>query len=442
MSASPLCSLSGDSARPVVLAEYFMTEQAVFVFIGRSDLDAPRIIELGIPLSEIRRSIREWFGGASGESILHTAPEEWQSRFGALVQPVLDWASEGDLVWISPYDILHYFPFHAVQIDGRYLIERNPFCYTPSASVMSYCRNKRRGRRETALVIGDSLGDLGHAREEAFMVASLFGAKPLLGDRATKAGVEAGLRDAPKGIDVLHFACHGYFDASKPLGSGIVLAADRNIRLRPEDTQTRLTAAEVFGMTLAADLVTLSACKSGINELQPGDELMGLTRAFLFAGTPSVVVSLWSVDDLSTSLLMRRFYECLLEPSERGRLRSKAEALQEAQTYVKELTARDIVDFCDRRLAELEGTTEVETSIVLRMDRAKILAAAGDLAAAEASYERAEAEMRLLGVRVTSPVRGAFQRELDESSHLSPDTLKPFAHPYYWAPFILVGDWQ
>ena len=91
-----------------------------------------------------------------------------------------------------------------------------------------------------------------------------------------------------------------------------------------------LTAREVFNLKLNAELVTLGACQTGINERSRGDELIGLTRAFLYAGAPSVVVSLWSVDAQSTQELMVDFYTRLKNGAD------KATALQEAQKKIME----------------------------------------------------------------------------------------------------------
>jgi CHAT domain-containing protein len=154
---------------------------------------------------------------------------------------------------------------------------------------MKYCRNNRKGPRDTALVLGDSRSDreLSHAKDEAFAVASIFNTTPYIGAQATKSLLKDRLQKSPHGIDILHFSC--------------------------------------FGLPIRADLVTLSACESGVNENRPGDELIGLTRAFVYAGAASVVVSLWKVNDESTRHLMEHFYKEL----KRGI--NKAEALQQAQ---------------------------------------------------------------------------------------------------------------
>ncbi len=135
-------------------------------------------------------------------------------------------------------------------------------------------------------------------------------------------------------IDVLHFACHGKFEADSPLDSRIDLARSDG----QDDEQPHLTVEDVLGLELKATLVTLSACESGLSKIHPGEELVGLTRSFLYAGTPSLLVSLWSVDDESTGMLMEWFYRVLLDSSPETILEtrtSKARALQVAQRRLR-----------------------------------------------------------------------------------------------------------
>ena len=102
--------------------------------------------------------------------------------------------------------------------------------------------------------------------------------------------------------DVLHFATHAELSKDDPLSSAVLLAKGGG-----EDG--RLEVREIFGMDLTASLVVLSACETGLGALSGGDELVGLTRAFIYAGSPSVVASLWKVDDASTAQLMAAFAE-------------------------------------------------------------------------------------------------------------------------------------
>jgi CHAT domain-containing protein len=101
----------------------------------------------------------------------------------------------------------------------------------------------------------------------------------------------------------VHFATHGYFDEAQPARSGLVLAQQAG------DTDDGiLQAREIFRLRLNADVVTLSACQSGLGKLLAGEGVMGLSRAFFYAGAQSLVVSLWNVNDAATAELMKVFY--------------------------------------------------------------------------------------------------------------------------------------
>ncbi len=384
-------------AKRVVLAEYFTTDDLTLLFIGRADFDEPKVVEIATPLAEIRKFVTANFGAASGGRVRGLNMDEWQARFGPFVEPLLPWAGAGDILWLVPHDVLHYLPLHALKIERHYLAERNPVCYTPSASVMKYCHAKRKARRGGgALVLGDSRDDLPFSRIEAQRIARRLKCRPALGPAATKQAVADALADEAQrqGLDVLHFACHGAFDPVQALKSGIVLAG--------QNGDGMLTAEEIFGLQMQAELVTLSACESGVNERRPGDELIGLTRALIYAGTPSVLVSLWAVDDLSTGLLMDKFYA-----GWRGGL-GKAKALQAAQGWLRGLS-RD----------------QVLARVVAARNAAKPPAQAGGAEADQA---------RRLWLRLDAR-REALLEDYRPGDH-------PFDQIYHWAPFALVGDWR
>jgi CHAT domain-containing protein len=164
------------------------------------------------------------------------------------------------------------------------------------------------------LVAGNPLGDLKHTEEEAYEVAAILGAKPLIGPQATKTKVQTNLSEAT----VVHLATHASFNHDSPLYSGILLA-DREV----------LTAHEVMDERLRADLLVLSACETGMTQALAGDELAGLGQAFLQGGARSVIVSLWRVNDSSAAALMKAFYEARRAGAD------KAQALNQAMTQVR-----------------------------------------------------------------------------------------------------------
>lgn len=304
-----------------------------------------------------------------------------QSPLANLLELIEKQVDEGDVLCIVPHGALHLVPFHAIRLSTGYLIERNPVVYAPSASVLArVTRDSSEQKYSGALVVGDTRGDLPYADREAQSVAQLLGTRPLSARQATRRGLQDALART-NGLQILHLACHGYFDADEALSSGI-LATDNDERGEP----AVLSARDLLEMEFHSDLVALSACQSGLSEVTPGDELMGLNRALLVAGTRSVLGSLWRVNDLSTSVLMRVFYEGWVTQG-----LSKAEALRRAQRRLMTLTRREMEDVV-----------------------------AGDS---------------------SSGVRDLGEPALQSGQAGQPED-RVFAHPAHWAAFSLVGDWR
>ena len=121
---------------------------------------------------------------------------------------------------------------------------------------------------------------------------------------------------------MLHFAAHALFDSENPLNSALLLAPDK-------ENDGWLRAGDLYSLTLNADLVTLSACETALGKITKGDDVVGFTRGFLYAGTNSIVSSLWQVDDQATSILMQQFYKNM-------ETNDKCSSLRKAQLKVKE----------------------------------------------------------------------------------------------------------
>lgn len=433
-----------------VLFEYFTTKDSTLLFVVRADFKEPKVIEIPITLEKIQQFVTFYFGtGNSINRITSLDAGEWEEQFGALVNHIKDWADEGDIVWLVPHELLHYLPLHSLRVEGRHLIERNPVCYTPSASVMKYCRNNRKGRRERALIFADSRTDrpMMYAREQAFSIQSLLkgNAEIHLGDQATKALLKQRMGKASEEFDILHLACHGYFHPRQALKSGIMLAPEnsrtsqQNEQNAPEqgdEIEWNLTAEEIFSLEMRVNLVTLSACESGVNERQSGDELIGLTRSLIYAGTPSIIVSLWAVDNLSTSIMMAKFYEELIQLEA-----TKVEALQSAQLYLKNLSIDGALQYIEKMRSRDEGDSQL--SLNLDITKAEMLLVARDYAAAQSAFQ-ALLNLPSLDSKSRHQARAGVEKaRLFTRADITPDYDRhPYDDLYYWAPFILVGDWK
>ncbi len=217
---------------------------------------------------------------------------------------------------VAPHRILHYVPFHALYDGTCYVIERREVCTVPSAAVLQHCLTQPRRACERAVLVGHPDQRAPRVRDEVQALAALFPERVVLLDRAARS--EELQRHAPD-ADVLHLACHGVFRPDNPLFSALHLA------------DGRFTTRDAYSLNLRCQLVALSACETGVSTVAPGDEPIGLSRGFFAAGAPSLLVSLWTVDDTSTADLMMRFYLDLRRGS------APAAALRAAQRALLEV---------------------------------------------------------------------------------------------------------
>jgi CHAT domain-containing protein len=320
--------------RRVVLAQYHSVRGAYTAMVSHADLDAPVVLSVSRSEEEISKCVQA-LGADGDETALPRLDASFHAAFEPFLAPLFDRSGgeplvrPGDLLWIVPHRQLHHVPLHAVELAGEPVLARNPVCYAPSASLMQQCRRRPRRRLRSAAVFGDSQDDLARARMEAKAVAAAFGTTALVGSDATKAALVESL-SRPDTRDVIHVACHAYFDEDAAELSSLILAPPAIPR---GDSDTLLSAEEILGMRTGADTVVLSACESGVSERAAGDELFGLAPALLIAGAASIVVSLWSVADESACLLMESFYSHLRKLE--GEPYSKALALRAAALDVR-----------------------------------------------------------------------------------------------------------
>jgi hypothetical protein len=241
----------------------------------------------------------------------------------ALLAPAAGLLAAADHLIVVPHGPLHQLPFAALTDGaGAPLIDRVArLSYGPSATVLLSDPPPPARAAGACLAIGYDGGAgsaLRHTEDEAAAVAAICGGVALRGGP----GVLGRLRDMAGRHLLLHLACHGEFRLDEPLESWLELGPGE-----------RLRAADVIGgLSLDADLVTLSACRSGVSRVARGDEPFGLVRAFLAAGARAVLVTLWPVEDRSARLLMERFYAELLAPGA-----DAAAALRAAQLALRGL---------------------------------------------------------------------------------------------------------
>lgn len=248
-----------------------------------------------------------------------------------LLEPLVPYLDRPSLILV-PHGSLHFLPFAALRDPrtGRYLIEEHSLWTVPSASALDFLGGRELKAHGAIVVMGDpatadrTLGPLPGARREASAVAARLRVTALLGEDAT----EARLREQARGASVLHLAAHAVLVPSEPRSAYLALAADQvhdgKLEVREILDELRLDGAP---------LVVLSACDTGLGGHTQGDEVVGLVRAFLAAGSSAVLATLWSIDDSSPTKLMAHFYGSLLQgkAAEEALRLAQLELLQDPQ---------------------------------------------------------------------------------------------------------------
>jgi CHAT domain-containing protein len=353
--------LNADSA----LIEYVLSEKKSFAWVvynGKvTAVILPAKKEIDELIADYRSSLSEKVSSLTLNTALAKLNVKSQKLYQKLFQPLESHLASAHKLIIVPDGALAYLPFETLvreskttagkRTSGAYLIERFAISYAPSASALAAIKAMPKdARKDTRGMIafgdpvytsfekreqtGDALQSnsrhlaesmseyrqLPYTRKEIREILSLFPEteqKTYLGIDACEQNVKTA--DLQK-YRYIHFAAHGIIDEEYPARSGIILSAENNSK---EDGVLQMS--EVMRLNVNADLVTLSACRTGLGKLFNGEGMIGLTRAFLYAGASSVLVSVWNVNDMATAELMKEFYHNL----QKGM--SKNEALRQAK---------------------------------------------------------------------------------------------------------------
>ena len=306
--------------RDEALVEYYYRDKDLYAFVlNRERLQIVKLA--GERLEEKVRLFRV--------KLEQVPSDTWQAPaeelYAQLWRPLESALGPLKSVVVVAHGALHYLPFAALRKpDGTLLVDQYGLRFLPSGSVLKFLRPTQPNEAAPMLALGnpdlsDPRLDLKFAEIEARTVAELFPASRTL---VRKDASETNFKKAGAAFSRIHFATHGTFQADDPLASGLYLVKDA-------ENDGMLKVGELYSMSLNADLVTLSACETGLGKVTNGDDVVGLTRGFLYAGSRSIVASLWSVDDNATAELMKAFYRNLASMN-------KEEALRQAQIATRQ----------------------------------------------------------------------------------------------------------
>lgn len=316
-------NLDGES----VVVAYLMGPQRSYVWAISKEGVAAALLPSGEMLKKRTAAFRAMLiekptGGS--ETRLDAIEREGAALYRLLVAPVAGSLRGKKRVTFIADGPLHLLPMEAMRSDGHWLLEHLDISYAPSASALAAIARTNSGPPGALqlFAVGDPVfptenhsapvpsaeralmfSALPYTRVEVDSVAALFPPRA----RSIHLGADAReetIKQAPLAdFRFVHFASHAYLNPTRPGRSGIVLSVD------PKSSESGvLEADEVMDLQLNADLVTLSACSTGTGELIGPEGVVGLARAFLYAGARSVAASLWNVNDSATAQLMRAFY--------------------------------------------------------------------------------------------------------------------------------------
>jgi len=311
---------------------------------------------------------------------------------------------------LIPHRYLHLFPLHALPLaDGKLVFERfsQGVGYAPSCQLLKQAKDQEQNRPD-------------FTRLFAIQNPTRQPARPLLGSQleidkihqhfdpqqsiilkeaeATEANLYQRMEQM-RSSHCLHFSCHGEFNHESPLESALLLA-DPEGKLGKEEA--KLTLGEVFEKLYLNQcrLVTFSACESGMTDPHSiSDEYIGLPSGFLYAGSPSIVSTLWSVDPIATTLLMVKFYHNLKR--------------------LPQITTGDVAISLNKAQKWLRRLTHKKWARIQRYPQFQLLV--------EEAFENSPKRDR-----------NKFNDSLSESLSLNRQPL-PFAKPYYWSAFVAIG---
>jgi CHAT domain-containing protein len=330
------------------LIEYVLGEKKSFAWVVHQDKITSVILPPKQQIDDLIQDYREALSGKVSSLTMGQATARLKAKsqqlYEKIFRPLDTHLSSVQKLIIVADGALTYLPFETLIRDPKeaahtsasplYLVERFAISYAPSASALAAIQATGRDAAKNAkglIAFGDPVytssqpgsrdsnpatgkvsnyaergfdyRQLPYTRTEVNEIAALFPGT----ERTVYLGMEAREQkvktESLAKYRYLHFAAHAMIDEDHPARSGVVLSSENNSK---EDGTLQMS--EVMRLQLNADVVTLSACRTGLGRLHTGEGVIGLTRAFLYAGASSVVVSLWNVNDMATATLMRSFY--------------------------------------------------------------------------------------------------------------------------------------
>ncbi|NCS76106.1 MAG: CHAT domain-containing protein [Microcystis aeruginosa K13-07] len=378
------------------LLQWYITSEKILAFVVSADGN----INLWESSEDDRDKLTDLINNYLQLYYSQNGHQEWINQLSDLLQTFSDTLHINDILTlipntckrliIIPYLFLHILPLHALPInDNQILQDKYDVQYAPSCQLFKITQQRQLNDLNSLFAIQNPQNNLLFTDLEVEIIKSLFVQSDILAKQnATEIAIKTH-QNFPL-ANCIHFSCHGTFNPNKPLESALILTKEKTDQ---EDGYLRL--GEIFELNFKnCRLVMLSACETGLIDLNSiSDEYIGLPSGFLFAGSPSVVSSLWKVNDLSTAFLLIKFYETLPKNPKKGEI---AFSLKNAQKWLQTLTLDQF----------------------------------------EQELERFQLQLDKIINQLGGGKRPIFNESLKQIRQRQP---YPFKNPYYWAGFIATG---
>ncbi|MCC3457761.1 CHAT domain-containing tetratricopeptide repeat protein [Microcoleus sp. PH2017_08_TRC_O_A] len=352
------------------LIEWYITDKEIITFvITYPDVLTvhrnPQCDELIDLVNEYRADYKK------SKTHWQTKLSDYLQRLAEILQITTILPSESTRLILIPHWLLHLFPLHALPLtDDEFLLDRftQGIQYSPSCQLLQQITIHP--NFDQLLALQNPTSDLPYTDLEVASIAPKFAISQILpGSEASKTNLLEQYLEQLENAHCAHFSCHGSFNPDEPLKSFLILsggiiedlgASERYVEWREgktADIDKCLTLAEIFGLRFKqCRLVVLSACETALIDTQNRSDYIGLPTGFLYAGAMGTLASLWAVNDLSTALMMVKFYE-VLQPGV-----SIGQALHDTQRWFKSAITSDLLEWVEGSESfdgdQKEGVTE------------------------------------------------------------------------------------
>ena len=279
------------------LIEYYYTKEMLLICLIENEkiiikhVDLKNTNLLGL-INEFKENIKKSMDDNEYEHALDEITKIMEQLYNILIKPIESEISNNDLL-IIPYKELHNIPFYCLKKNNKYLIDAYTITIAQSGTSIKYLENNAKKSNNESLVIGIEDEELSHTIKEAKFISEKLGTKPLLNENVTKENV----LNSIEGKSIIHFAGHGCYNPKNPLESHLKLF-DENLLIK-----------DIENKNIDSELITLSACETGIVSADETDDTTSFITSLHLDGVKYIIASLWPVFDDSTMKIFKYFYD-------------------------------------------------------------------------------------------------------------------------------------